>query len=142
MLPITEASPAQHKRWLRRQLAYAAIDHDRLLAQVILLERVICHEQCLLLRREVPPPFYNLRSGDGKESRAWLYAAEGALWLTHRHYPAYEWFTALCSWTPIRRQLLFGQQVPLNWFMPTARLNTTRLYEQENHYLLWRKYHG
>lgn len=143
MLTITEHSPPprkEHKRWLRRQLACAAIDHDHLLALLILLERIVHHEQQQLLHREVPAPFYNLKDGEGKESRAWVYAAEAALWLAYKRYPAWEWFTALCSWPPIRRRLMFGQQVPLSWFAPTARLNTKRLMEMERHYLLWKQY--
>lgn len=137
-----QSSTRAHKRWLRRQLTYADITHDQLLAMVILLERVVQQEQSALLRRGVDPPFYGLTKGDGTGSVAWQYVAETTLWLDYKNYSPWEWFTAACRWPPIRRRLMFGQQIPLNWFCPTSRLDTGRLRQLEQFYLRWRQHRG
>jgi hypothetical protein len=137
----TPSSTKLHQRWLRRQLAYANINHNRLLGLTILLERVVRAEQERLLHRIVPLPFYNLQNGKGTESKAWIYAAEAALWLDYKGYPAYDWFTAICRWSPIRRRLLFGQQIPMSFLCPTARLGMERMREMEKFYLFWKEHH-
>lgn len=138
----TDSSPKKHRQWLQRQLALRGIDRDQLLATAILLERVIQQEQSALLQRTVNPPFYRLHKNDGTESRVWAHVAEAALWLDYRGYPAWDWFTAVCHWPPIRRRLKLGQQIPLNWFCPASRLDTGRLKRLEQFYLRWRLHRG
>lgn len=127
----------QYKRWLRLELSKAGLDHGYLVAQTILLERVINHEQTRLLRHSCPPPFYRLTNGEGHAGRSWLYAAEAALWLNYKGYDTADWFTAICNWPPIKKRLLLQQQVSMHLFSPSTRLGTEQLKDMEKFYLKW-----
>jgi hypothetical protein len=144
MSNTTDDSPTliAHKRWLRLELSKAGLDHSYLIALTILLERVVNQEQSRFLKRTVRPPFYRLTNGNGKAGRAWLYAAEAALWLNYKGYDPAGWFEAICNWPPVKRRLLVQRQVPMHIIAPATRLGVKQLKAMERFYLEWARTHA
>ena len=143
MLNTTDGSPPidKYKRWLRLELSKAGLDHNYLVALTILLERVVNHEQSRFLKDSVKPPFYRLTNSDGKAGRAWLYAAEAALWLNYKGYDPAQWFTAICNWPPVKQRLLTQRQVSMHLIAPATRLGVKQLKAMEKFYLSWARTH-
>lgn len=76
----------EYKAWLAHKLIKHDISKSYLLGLMIILERVLVDEKYKLTGMRNGKPFYNLTNGEGKHSRAWLHAAEIALWLKYKGY--------------------------------------------------------
>ena len=135
-----QKDPQIYARWLRLRLAQHDISRQRLLGTVMLLERTVHDAQQQLLQERLPMPFYALHDNNGRETRAWRYVAELTLYLKENGIDPIEWVKAACSWEPIRRQLMAGTQVALNWFAPTRRISDERLIAMESHFIEWKRY--
>lgn len=83
-------------------------------------------------------PFYSLHDSDGHETQAWVHIAETALWLTYKQYKPILWFTAICQYPFIKKQLIVAKdQIPINIFAPTSRLSANYIRRLEQFYLRW-----
>lgn len=127
----------EYKAWLAHKLVVHKISRDYLLGLMIILERVLVEERYKLTGRKDRKPFYSLRNGEGKPSRAWLHASEIALWLKYRGYKPVDWFRSTCTMPTIKRRLKHKGQIPISLIMPSTRNGSAKLREAEENYRRW-----
>lgn len=133
----------EYKVWLQKKLDQHGIDRTRLLAVVIVVERALSYE----LNRMGSPrakPFYRLFDDDGKPTRAWIHAAELALWLKYNGFKANPYVQGITR-HPIVQKFIRNRnhkdQIPLNVMFPSARKDTARLKEYSRHFKSWHVKH-
>jgi hypothetical protein len=132
----------EYKKWLSKKLKQYKIDRHKLIAIVIVVERALGAE---LERRgyRKAKPFYRLWDDDGKTTRAWVHAAELAIWLAYNNFKADPYTRAIIKYPVVERfiykakQVNENKQVPLHILFPSARANTDRLKEYSDFYKQW-----
>ena len=127
-------SSEEYKRWLQRKLDEYHIDHDRLLAVVIVIERSLGVEQKRSGSAR-PEPYYKLYKKDGV-TKAWVHAAELVLWLKYNDYRANPFVHAIVTHPIVKRFMANKtrkEQIPLGVLFPSARKNTDRLKDYTRH---------
>ncbi len=129
----------EYRNWLQKKLDEHGIDRTRLMAVVIVVERALSFE----LSRSGSSryrPYYKLWKDNGVPTRAWVHAAELALWLKYNGYKANPFMQAI-SRHPIVRKFIVNKerkkQIPLNVFFPSGRVEIDRLRDYSRHFRSW-----
>jgi hypothetical protein len=129
----------EYKAWLNQKLDQHGIDRTRLMAVVIVIERSISFEQ-IRTGSARTKPYYRLYDDKGKPTKAWVHAAELALWLKYNGFKANTYIRGISTHPLIQRFIADKkrkEQIPLNVLFPSARMNTDRLKEYSRHFKSW-----
>lgn len=127
----------QYKEWLKMKLDEHGVNHDRLLAVVITVERTLNIE--LLKYGNRNRPYYKLYKDDGKTTRAWIYAAELALFLKYKNFKAVPYVKSIITHPIVKRRIIreANKQVPLSMLFPSTRKSNDRFVEYSRHFRNW-----
>ena len=129
----------EYKDWLDKKLIEHGINRVRLMAVVIVIERSLAFElsRSGSMRNK---PYYRLYDDEGNPTKAWVHAAELALWLKYNGFKADSFVRGMVS-HPVVRKFMADKnrknQIPLNVLFPSARLGTDRLKDYSKHFKTW-----
>jgi hypothetical protein len=133
----------EYRQWLQKKLAEHNISRDYLVSVVIVVERAL-YEELQRIGSYRRRPFYKLFKEDGSPTRAWIYAAELALWLKHHNFKANPYIAATIRLPTVRARILDidkKEQIPLNLIFPSTRISTDRLKKYSDHFKEWNRKH-
>lgn len=133
----------EYKQWLEDKLVEHGVDRNNLYAVVITVERTL-NTEMLKMGAKRRPPFYKLFKDDGNKTRAWIYAAELALFLKYQKFKASPYVQSIVTHPFVKKKIMSPskKQIPLSILFPATRLNSDRLKDYSRHFRSWLDKHG